>query len=232
MNRVIEKILWYVSCAFFPNRCCVCGKVIEPDELFCDYCRITVARVPDNILRLWSRCKNLRKIPTMKLHFDGYIGPYYHEDGGKDIVYNFKLGKRIELADIISSDMAVVFRKFYNNIDFDFLCGVPMRKFKVLCSEFDQVAVLCEELEKKLNIPYNPIIEQIKTKKPQHTLSAKERFKNVKGIYAIEPKCDIRGKTILLIDDISTTGASLNECAKILKKNGARKVYCLMATIT
>ena len=72
----------------------------------------------------------------------------------------------------------------------------------------------------------------MKKKKPQHKMgNSTKRFTNVSGIYAYNGKWDIKGKNILLVDDIVTTGATVNECAKMLIKAGANEVYCLSATI-
>ena len=73
------------------------------------------------------------------------------------------------------------------------------------------------------------MLRQIGRKKKQHILRASLRAANVLGVYGVSG--DVKGKTLLLIDDIVTTGATLNECAKVLKQNGAKAVYCLSANI-
>ena len=230
LKKILKKSFKFLTYLFFPNRCPVCNTIIEFNKEYCEACDLSIPRIPDNILSLWSHCRNLRKFANIKLYFDGYIAPYYNEDGGKAIVYNYKLGKRIELADLISDEMFEVYNKYYKDIDFDFICGIPMPRLKRISSEFDHVDVLCEKLSSKTKIPYLYALKQIKPKLPQHSLSATERFKNVKGIYSIDD-IETKNKTILLVDDISTTGASLNECAKILKRSGAKSVYCICATI-
>ena len=68
---------------------------------------------------------------------------------------------------------------------------------------------------------------KVKGNLPQHTLDFKSRVDNVKGIYAANGS--LEGKIIVLVDDIRTTGATMNECAKVLKKAGAREVYGVSA---
>jgi predicted amidophosphoribosyltransferase len=108
------------------------------------------------------------------------------------------------------------------------LCAVPLHKSKLKQRGFNQSAEIAKHLSKSLNIPFSANA-LIKTKKtlPQTTLNKEKRLKNVTGAFVINPqkKDQIAGKKILLVDDVFTTGATMEECAKLLKQNCAQSVW-------
>ncbi len=119
--------------------------------------------------------------------------------------------------------------------DLDIIVSVPLHPKKLIARKYNQSALLANKLGqltgRKVN---NLILQKVKNIQPQASLTRKERLANAKGAYAAHPKYKdiIAGKNILLVDDVITTGATANECAKILKRNGAAKVYLLTAAKT
>lgn len=127
--------------------------------------------------------------------------------------------------------MAKAVKTVYNDINFDGITYVPMHPIKLLRRGFNQSEVLAQRLSKVLNIKvYDRLLSARYVPKAQHNLTVKERFKNVKGIYTYN--YTVTGKTILLVDDIKTTGATLDECAKQLLLAGADNVFCICGLIT
>ena len=93
--------------------------------------------------------------------------------------------------------------------------------------------MLANELSKRLNLPVRNYLVKLYDTKQQHTLKESLRSGNVLGIFDVDEKeYSPEGKTVLLCDDVKTTGATLNECAKMLKLHGAKDVKCVTATIT
>lgn len=112
---------------------------------------------------------------------------------------------------------------------FDFLLCVPPDKKRYRKRGFDHAALIGSAVSEKLDIPYmDNIIDKIKSNKPQHTLNARQREENVRGVYKIIAPDEVKGKNILLIDDVFTTGSTTNEISRILKRAGAK--YVLVAT--
>lgn len=107
---------------------------------------------------------------------------------------------------------------------------VPLHRFRFLKRRYNQAAILAQSLSKKLDLTYLPdTLQRHRNTPTQGHQSAKDRHKNVKGAFHIpSDKIEhIAGKNILLIDDVFTTGATLDECTKTLKENGAKKVNVL-----
>ncbi len=111
----------------------------------------------------------------------------------------------------------------------DVITSVPLHKNREKDRKYNQSKLLAENIAKKFQIPYMDLCVKIKDNPSQTTLDFKTRKENVIDAYEliVEKKKDIKGKTILLIDDIYTTGATVNEVTKLLKRAKANKVYVL-----
>ena len=105
------------------------------------------------------------------------------------------------------------------------LVPVPLEKRKLKWRGFNQVEEIGKEISKFLNIPLiNDILFKIKETPPQVELSEKEREENIKEVFIIRNREKILGKKILLVDDVYTTGSTMEECSQVLKKAGATEV--------
>ena len=232
MKTKLLNYLARVAQLFFPKRCGVCNKVIDLDLTFCPSCETKLKPIPHYVALLWSHGNTNFRPDYVKPKFSGCLAPYIHESGSRKLIYCYKFKNRLELADLIADKMAEAYFEYYQKFNVDIMTAVPMRLSSKMSRGYDQVDELCKKLTKRINLPYLKTLKQTGKKKPQHTLpSARLRPDNVKGIYSFIEKQDVKDKTVLLIDDIITTGSTVNECAKVLKKAGAKDVFCLSATI-
>ena len=87
-------------------------------------------------------------------------------------------------------------------------------------------------MSKRLEIPVKNALVKLFDVKTQHDMAIMQRKGNVHGIYDVKDGFSVKGKTVLLVDDIMTTGETLNNCALIMKIRGAEKVYCVTAALT
>ncbi len=230
--KIYDKITRLISDCFFGRKCAVCNKPIALLTDYCPDCEVQLKRVPKELNEGWSRLSGVKILPKVKTYLDGYAAPFYYLLGSEALILNYKLKKRSELSHIISDEMFEVYKSVYSGISFDFICAVPMRKVDLRTKGFDHTEVLSEKLSEKCNIDYIPALKQIKDKLPQHELSAALRIKNVRNIYSVCDDVSVLNKTILLVDDICTTGSSINEAARTLKRAGAKKVYCLVVCVS
>lgn len=112
----------------------------------------------------------------------------------------------------------------------DIIAPVPMHWRRMLARSFNQSALLASAIAKKHKISYQPqLLRRVKHIPPQASLTRKQRLKNIKGAFILNAryKGRLKDKHIVLIDDVITTGATMKECAKALKKSGAAKVSFL-----
>lgn len=113
----------------------------------------------------------------------------------------------------------------------DWVVPVPLHPFRVWWRGFNQSELLARPISEKLGIRYgNGLLRRVRNDPKQVGLSGRRRWENVRGAFAASNPAVVKGKTILLVDDVMTTGATLSECARVLKRAGAEKVYGLTLT--
>ena len=146
----------------------------------------------------------------------------------KKIIHAFKYSDKTGHAKIFAHALVAQYGLELKNIDF--VVPVPMHRLKRILRYYNPAQLLALELSKILNIPMIPDL-LIKTKwtKPQSALSRVQRKTNVIGSIKVNPAKICRKKNLLLIDDVKTTGATANYCAKLLKRSGAK--YVALVTI-
>ena len=112
----------------------------------------------------------------------------------------------------------------------DYLVPVPLHRWRLVARRYNQAALIAQALSKDCGVPVMlDALERVRATPSQGHLKAKDRLKNVKKAFAVNLKTQaaIKGKTIILIDDVHTTGATVEECTKILLKSGAAHVHVL-----
>lgn len=226
------KLFKSILSAFYPNTCIACGDIIDEDECLCSYCFEMLPRV--DLIKNCTRCGLPKKDCDCKNHvfyYNGCIAPFYNDAAAKVAMYKFKFRKAESNADFFAEQMALAIKTVYNDIEFDAVTYVPLTVKKKLRRGFNQSKILASKLAEIFELPiYTDLLYCKQNKISQHDLkNPKERLKNVQGLYGCSNK--VKGN-ILLIDDIKTTGATLNECAKQLIISGADKIYCATGLIT
>lgn len=115
----------------------------------------------------------------------------------------------------------------------DLIAFVPTNPSTLRKRGYDQAQLLAEALSEMLDIPWVQALEKTRETQPMHGLKPDARRANVLGAYRVCCQADLlRGKRVLLVDDILTTGSTLSECARMLKAAGALRVYGLCAAAT
>lgn len=198
----------------FPCRCPFCDEAINSDEPCCDDCK-----------------KYLEIVPSVRTLPNGHkcLSAFLYEGIYRKAVLKYKYHKRKQLHYQFAIILSTIIKEKYYDIDFDCYTSVPphIHKRKNTDKKFDQTSLLAKETAKLDKIQYQRLLFQSKEYRTQHTLSKEERIVNVKGVFECLNDADINNKTILLFDDIVTTGNTLSSCVDMLMKNGAKQVYCV-----
>ena len=225
------SILDKISRFFFPRRCVFCGSLSVDGEP-CDEC-LWAAKECEIVGETCSKCgkaKNKCECNKTNYLFSGVAAVYYNIGVAKDGVYGIKMSHRAFAAKYFGEKMADSFKDKFSVVP-DVVCSVPGDRKTLRQGGYNHAVLFAKAVAKKLSLPYaSKILKKIKNNKPQHTLDAAARRRNVKGVYAATTRLD--GKTVLLVDDIKTTGSTLNECAKQLRLMGAKEVYCSVGLIS
>lgn len=208
----MNKPLRILRSFFFPERCPYCHKRIEYDKIACESCR---ALFPE------TYCMNYAK--------GGYpcCSPFFYKGIFARAVKRFKFNGVIQNSEKFAVVVADCINKSFNVNDIDIITYVPMHRKKQMIRGYNQSELLARDISKILGIPYKKLLDKTKENKEQHKcLTQAQRRDNVKGVYKKLDNQDIKGKTILVIDDIITTGYTLGECAKILSKHSKSTILC------
>jgi ComF family protein len=124
--------------------------------------------------------------------------------------------------------MADRVKETFLDISFDWVVPAPLSKKRMRKRNYNQAYLLAWEISKQLGVKIGTEILKKERDTPQQSrLSKYERQKNLKGAFGVKKRSAILGRTILLVDDVTTTGATLEECARTLKAAGAGSIYCV-----
>lgn len=205
--------------------CFECSKSYRlNDGKTCRVCGKPVEETSDSVCAV---CKNT------KIHYISNVSRYLYKGCIKEAVQNMKFKRRKWIAFEFADAICQTVFKSYGDIAFDAVIPVPMTGLSEKKRGFNQSAVFAKIISEKFKIE---CLDKVLRKKPgtktQSGLGRKERLLNVKNSYTVVCPEKVVDKVVLLADDVFTTGATLNECAKVIKKAGAAAVYCVTLAST
>lgn len=214
----------------FPLRCPVCDEIVTPfGQKICPgctakrkiltspYCMKCGKKVQEQ-RELCEDCRNKKH-----LFFRGRALYEYESMAGS--IYRFKYGGRQEYAEFYGEEMANVLGDFVRGIKPDALIPIPLHKSRQRKRGYNQAALLARTLGHRLNVPVmEDYLLRVKNTTPLKLLNPKERQNNLKRAFNIVQN-DVKLKTVIVVDDIYTTGSTVDEAAETLLACGAEKVY-------
>lgn len=211
------KEYWYDFVALlYPNLCCACDEpLVKGEELLCLACRYDLPKTnyhlePDNPVAqtFWGRVDVQQA--TAFLHFT---------KGGKvqHILHHLKYDDRTELGTLMGQLLGADLLETEIWQDIDLVVPVPLHRKKLRQRGYNQSDYFAEGLAQSLSCDWQAnVLQRTSYTQSQTTLSRAERWENVKDVFTLNPNADIAGKHILLVDDVITTGATLEACAQHL----------------
>lgn len=205
------------AAVLFPNRCPFCQRLIFAEEYYCEDCRGLLPyvygrlRPPENISRLIAVCWYLRR--------------------AREAVLSLKYGGLFYSADAFSLMMSEKLRRDFDIAgNADLLIPVPSGFLSVMNRGFSTAKVICRRMSLRLGIPMEDAVGAADSKTEQKTLSARARRENAAKSFFVKKNAGVKGKRVVLIDDVSTTGSTLSAIAKLLLDAGAVDVSaCVFA---
>lgn len=191
------------------SKCKGCGKPIEENEVYCSICR----RSPKKVIRKFS-------------------APYLYQKEVKRSILRFKRETFCGYAEIYARHIQAVLDYEWPNVMFELVVSAPPRKKRMRQENYDQAAWLARTLAKRMKLPYcTEVLNQKEARRKQSSLSMRERWQNAEGNVIVKKPESVQDKTVLLVDDVCTTGATLYHSALALKEAGAKAVYCTTAAV-
>ncbi|MBN1917553.1 MAG: ComF family protein [Verrucomicrobia bacterium] len=225
----------------YPRRCLVCGADLEsgPSSVLCNVHRREVILVEDPMCErcgakmfaqatgelLCAECRSTTR------HFDRAFSATIYNDPMKALVHRYKYGLRQYLARPFAAWMIEFARRHIDTANLDSLVPVPLHWRRFQYRGFNQAAALAQAVGRGFGLPVvKHVLRRLRHTTPQVQLGPSERRENMKDAFAVRRAERIKGKRIILVDDVYTTGATINECARVLKKAGAASVVAFTLT--
>ena len=194
-----------------PQACISCGKKTNTNIL-CSSCKEKIKFFPF-----------LRQKLNKESSFDSLLSAVYYEEPIIQLLHEFKYKNRRYLGSFLGKLMFDFAQNYNFNFDeFDFITYVPLHPLKLREREYNQARILAKELSQYTSLPLKTCLQCLYYKPSQTKMAAEERNNNVEGIYSALG--DFNGLSVLLIDDVATTTATLENCSKVLKQNNAVRV--------
>ena len=231
-ESTFSKAAEVILSLFFPRRCPVCQEIVTPKGgLICPGCRKKVTFVEEPVCRKCGReipfleqeyCETCRRRPRS---FETGRSLLRYDEVGQRTIKAFKYGGRQEYADWYAAEMADRLGGWLAGCRADALIPVPIHRSRLRKRGFNQAEVLARRLSKHLGIPVRKdILRRTKKTEAQKNLGWEGRQKNLmKAVEASPLPAGIR--RVILVDDIYTSGATAEACARALLKAGASVVY-------
>lgn len=217
---------------FFPKKCVGCAK---KGEYLCPACFSQLSFATDTKCLVCERVSFAGLThPGCKTRYsiDGYVAGVSYRKIAKKLLYQFKY--KPYLTDLQTLLVDLLYENLLQNELFTYVTRqhaifvpIPLSKGKLRKRGYNQSEILAKGLGKKLGLPVENVLNRVRDTNPQYGLKKEERRMNMKGAFALVHRSSfmVHGKIALLVDDVVTTGSTLKEAAKILKKNGFKKVY-------
>lgn len=190
---------------------------------------------------------NLKRLPPeiLKIEFNkkfaetnyvtAYWSPYmfFQDTGIRNIVHQFKYNKKFRVARAMGALTGSLMKDEAVSCNADCIVPVPLFRTKKVQRGYNQSEYIARGLSESLGVPVlQSALKRIRNTRTQTGLTLEKRKRNMDGAFKIKNASAISGKNIILVDDVVTTGATINECAKTLKAAGAGEVFVISFALT
>ena len=235
LSRIQEKIKKILLDLFLPKQCLGCK---QPDTYLCRACFNSISLYPNNTCFFCKRITWQGKI-CIECQKQNYLdrvisATEYKNPLVQELIRNFKYHYVKELAKPLSKLLIKSLEStstISTNSTSSTIIPIPLYGTRMRKRGFNQAELLAKEITDYFNLSLETnALKRIVSTEPQANIknNDEKRKANIKGVFEINPECSVDGKIIVLIDDVATTGATLIEAAKVLKKSNAKEVWALV----
>lgn len=227
----------------YPVRCPVCGEIVIPkDQMICKGCKEQLIYIEE------PRCKRCSKPIEVEekeycndcerkiFHYERGFAVWVYNDTMRNSIAAYKYHSKKEYSKFYIYEMLRLYKIALHKLSLDAIIPVPIHRSKYLERGYNQAEILAKGIGRDLNLPVlaNLLVRSKKTL-PQKKLSDKERLKNLSEAFAVNEQFLSTGissiKKVLLVDDIYTTGSTVEACSHLLKSHGIDEVYFIVLCI-
>lgn len=199
----------------YPPRCPFCGRLLERgEEGMCLLCQDILPWTGPDEARAVEGC-------------EGCLSPLWYRDGVREAVHRYKFGGG-RLHALLLGDLMAQCLGDRGDGGAELIVWVPLHPRDREKRGYDQAELLARRVGERAGLPVVPALEKVRRTATQSRLTdAGERRANVEGAYRVRPGAELRGRRVVLVDDVATSGATLSQCAGLLREAGAASVTAL-----
>ena len=227
-----------LTALLYPPVCAVCSASIGPHEYLCSDCH---GKAPRIVHPFCAKCSEpfagaitgpfaCANCAHQTLHFEAAVAAYRSRGIVRKLVHDFKYGGQIHLRHVIGYWLrAALDDPRLRDARFDIIVPVPLHPARERERGFNQAALLAELVAEKMSVEIKPVLERVRFTTTQTAFDRDERMENLHNAFRLRKKADVRHLRVLLIDDVLTTGSTLSECARVLRRAGAVSIHAATA---
>ncbi|MBT8386571.1 MAG: ComF family protein [Ignavibacteria bacterium] len=215
---------------FLPRYCTGCYKKLTYDEKFiCPNCLNSILKADNELIK----AEYTRKFKNDRI-IEDFSSLYIFESDKafQNIIHSIKYNKKFLAGILLGRLLAEALEEKINTWKIDLIIPVPLHQLKKSERGYNQSEYIAKGISKRSRIKMqNNAISRVRYTQSQTTMTLKEREQNIENAFKVKRKKNIKGKTLLLVDDVITTGATVKECGKVLKDSGANTIYACSTAI-
>lgn len=230
----LQQLLNTLLDVFLPPLCHICRSFIPNSDVLhiCPTCSeklpimasplCSVCGIPFSGAGQDHRCGNCLTHPP---HYDRAWSAFLYKDSIRDLIHSFKYDRTTHLSHPLALMTVGRMNGLLDSCEPEVIVPVPLHRSRLRQRGFNQAILLGNKISRRLSLPmYVDALTRTRPTKPQISLSVAERALNVRDAFTLRRADLVDGKQVLLLDDVMTTGSTMNECARVLKKGGATAV--------
>jgi ComF family protein len=227
-----------IASLLYPPACVICSADVAASKYLCGECEPKLVRIEPPFC---SKCSepfpgaitnpfDCANCAHRTLYFENAVSAFRSGGIVRRVILDFKYGRQIHLRHLVASWLfAALEDDRLRAREFDLIIPVPLHPARERERGFNQAALLAELLSAHMSIQARPVLERIRYTTTQTAFDRAERMENLRGAFRLRKNTDVRQLRILLIDDVLTTGSTLSECTRVLRRGGARSVHAATA---
>lgn len=226
-SSVMAALAWVLDFAL-PPRCAGCGSIVDQVHSFCSECWKSLEFLGGGGCQQCGMplqgtdseiCALCLAQPPRIARARAAVA---YDDLSRRLVLKLKYGRKVALAKTMALYMAPLIGALPPG---SLLIPVPLHRRRLWQRGFNQAALLAGELSRRLAVPHDAgVLQRVKRTPPLKGMSRLQRRRAVAGAFRLKDGADLRGRTVVLVDDVLTTGSTANACARALKRGGVARV--------
>jgi competence protein ComFC len=227
-----------VASLLYPPSCVNCFASVLPGAYLCKACEMKAIQIAppfcakcsepyDGRMAAGFTCANCAQ---RKIYFDAAVAAYRSRGLVRRIILEFKYHSQMYLRHLIGGWLCAAMKdERLRDRRFDVIVPVPLHPARQRERGFNQAVLLARILSLHSSLPVNNALQRLRYTTTQTAFDRAERMENLRDAFRLRKNADVRGLSVLLVDDVLTTGSTLSECARVLKRNGADCVFAVTA---